>query len=150
MYTHDSSRLAPVGTIKSRCRFNGASRAPILATLLAAWLVADRANWWRGLRAFDRAIDGHHCKRTAIVVLVDCNGYFMVGCSMIEIIWQATSDEWASSSPLLSSLVSRLSLITPVLDVPRGAFHTVSDLPLIWYFDNTETDNFVCMSLVSS
>ena len=39
---------------------------------------------------------------------------------------------------------------TAVSDVPRGAFHTVSDLPLVWCFGDTETDNFVCTSLVSS
>ena len=41
---------------------------------------------------------------------------------------------------------------TAVLVVPRGAFQTVSDLPLVWCFGDTETDNFVCtvQVLVSS
>ena len=43
----------------------------------------------------------------------------------------------------------RRAVRTPVPDVTRGAFYLVSDLTRIWCFGDTETDKFVCTSLVS-
>ena len=62
----------------------------------------------------------------------------------------STSSRTIPSTPRERARRRNNPVDTPVLDIPRGAFHLVWDSSNIWCFDDTETDNFVCTSFDSS